>query len=225
MSLFLDERIEEQIIDPVNDQITFTYPWIIAIPLTTEAVAADDDGIRITNRFGTNYENGEAGWFGMLSTDKIGIHSITSYHNGNGSFRVWNGTCFISYILYSTEELHSEFYSSPKISMIPTPNRDSFKTPDGAMTKFAEAYVQKKLTKIIVFIELLLPAKFFYRPFERNSMFLKHKHCFDFPDNFEDDFRFDFLNKRKDFDFDFSETFQIFYFHILAISKLYALMA
>uniref|UniRef100_A0AC34GG94 BTB domain-containing protein n=1 Tax=Panagrolaimus sp. ES5 TaxID=591445 RepID=A0AC34GG94_9BILA len=134
----------------------------------------------------------------MLSTDKLGIHSITSYHNGNGSFRVWNGTCFISYVLYSTPELHSEFYSSPKISMIPTPTRDSFKSPDGAMTKFAKAIAKKKIAKIVVFIELLLPAKFFYRPFERRVTFMIQKHCFDIPKNIDNDFRFDFL-KRGDF--------------------------
>uniref|UniRef100_A0AC35GHD5 Uncharacterized protein n=1 Tax=Panagrolaimus sp. PS1159 TaxID=55785 RepID=A0AC35GHD5_9BILA len=160
MSLYFEERICEQIIDPENDIITFTYPWIITIP-TNDA----PDALRLTSRFSTNFENGEAGWFGILCHDKIGVHSITSYHNGNGSFRVWNGLCFITYVLYSSNELHSEFYTSPKIELIPTPNRDSFKTADGKMATLSEAVRDKKVTKIAVFIELLLPSRLFYRPF------------------------------------------------------------
>uniref|UniRef100_A0AC35GXB8 Uncharacterized protein n=1 Tax=Panagrolaimus sp. PS1159 TaxID=55785 RepID=A0AC35GXB8_9BILA len=188
MSLYFDERICEQIIDPENDIITFTYPWIITIP-TNDA----PDALRLTSRFSTNFENGEAGWYGILCHDKIGVHSIATYYNGNGLFRVWNGLCFITYILYSSNELHSEFYTSPKIELIPTPNRDSFKTADGEMAKFSEAVGDKKVSKIAVFIELWLPSRLFYRPFERSSLFLGETHCFDIPDDVEHDFRFTFL--------------------------------
>uniref|UniRef100_A0A914Q023 BTB domain-containing protein n=1 Tax=Panagrolaimus davidi TaxID=227884 RepID=A0A914Q023_9BILA len=188
MSLYFEERICEQIIDPENDQITFTYPWITTIP-TNDA----PDDLRLTSRFSTNYENGEAGWFGILCHDKISVHSITSYHNGNGSYRVWNGLCFITYTLYSSNELHSEFYTSPKTELIPTPNRDSFKTADGKMAKFSEAVRDKKVTKIAVFIELLLPSRLFYRPFEKSPLFLGQTHCFDIPEDPEYDFRFTFL--------------------------------
>uniref|UniRef100_A0A914PFT4 BTB domain-containing protein n=1 Tax=Panagrolaimus davidi TaxID=227884 RepID=A0A914PFT4_9BILA len=66
------------------------------------------------------------------------------------------------------------------------------------MARFNDEYQKGKVAKIVIFVEVILPAKFFYRSFDLLLHPLNKKICAEYPENFEEDFRFEFL---KDSDY------------------------
>lgn len=75
----------------------------------------------------------------------------------------------------------------------------TFYTPEGFMSRFVEAMEKRNLSKIVLFIEFHLPLKNFYQPSsERESLWddEKEKEYDEIPNNFENDARLEFMNKR-----------------------------
>uniref|UniRef100_A0AC35GM03 BTB domain-containing protein n=1 Tax=Panagrolaimus sp. PS1159 TaxID=55785 RepID=A0AC35GM03_9BILA len=72
-----------------------------------------------------------------------------------------------------------------------------FNAPDGFMARFDDEYQKGIVAKIVVFVEIIIPAKIFYRPFDLPSHPLNKKKCAEYPENFEKDFS-DYLIKCSD---------------------------
>uniref|UniRef100_A0AC35GG26 Uncharacterized protein n=1 Tax=Panagrolaimus sp. PS1159 TaxID=55785 RepID=A0AC35GG26_9BILA len=109
---------------------------------------------------------------------------------------ILNCGCFVSYKLFYDNDMRFEFYSSKTVSAVRSPqDNGSFFTPDGFMEKFRNAKAEKRIKKIVVFVEIVIPTKFFYTPFKHLSS--SKQLCDKYPTNMEEDFRFAFLKQRK----------------------------
>uniref|UniRef100_A0A914R9C5 Uncharacterized protein n=1 Tax=Panagrolaimus davidi TaxID=227884 RepID=A0A914R9C5_9BILA len=74
-------------------------------------------------------------------------------------------------------------------------NQDWFKTPEGYMAKIMDAINKKTIRRMVIFIELHLPTKYFYRPFEKPTSYLLRSFCDEYPEDMTKDCRFGFMNK------------------------------
>uniref|UniRef100_A0AC35G5W2 Uncharacterized protein n=1 Tax=Panagrolaimus sp. PS1159 TaxID=55785 RepID=A0AC35G5W2_9BILA len=72
---------------------------------------------------------------------------------------------------------------------------DCFKTPEGYMIKIMEAVNKKIIRRMVIFVELHLPTKYFYRPFEKPTSYLLGSFCDEYPEDMTKDCRFGFMNK------------------------------
>uniref|UniRef100_A0A914QB25 MATH domain-containing protein n=1 Tax=Panagrolaimus davidi TaxID=227884 RepID=A0A914QB25_9BILA len=198
MSLYFEERICEQIIDPLNDKIptneqeeddpendkiTFIFPWIFTLPPWNEN---NEDRQYISEKeIITSYHVCGFKWHLKLEHDAFIAH--TSMGDG------WLKTCNVSYNLYSDNDMRHELYSSPKISARFDLHDEEYRTPDGFLTKFNNAYQKREIAKMVIFVELILHAKTFLCPFDLRLNFLYGDVCMEYPEDIENDFRFEFM--------------------------------
>uniref|UniRef100_A0A914R0M4 BTB domain-containing protein n=1 Tax=Panagrolaimus davidi TaxID=227884 RepID=A0A914R0M4_9BILA len=184
MSLFFEERINEQKEDdPENDKITFIFSFAKEIPLVNEN--NEDRQFNCSKTWVTTYNVTFKKWIITLSKNHFYIFPST----GDG----WNATCNVSYNLYYDNDMRFEIYSSPKISAIFNPDHVNFKSPEGFLAKFSDAFQRGKVAKIVVFVELKIPLKHFFRPFDLRLNYFKRKISGEYPENWENDYRFEFL--------------------------------
>uniref|UniRef100_A0AC34GQ45 Uncharacterized protein n=1 Tax=Panagrolaimus sp. ES5 TaxID=591445 RepID=A0AC34GQ45_9BILA len=192
MSLYFAERIKEQKADDRTSEknIVFTFPWILNIPLQGQ-----DEEIEGTV-FATSYKMASFHWNVILVHD----NNLISIYNRD--IDGWNEDCFISYTLYYDSEMRFEYFSSTRIKMNETLCEDGFHTPDGYLTKFIESMFNNRFSKCVIFIELHLPAKYFYQPcFKRELRGIKNEIFDEFSDDFENDFGLEFM-KNGDYIFE-----------------------
>uniref|UniRef100_A0AC34F518 Uncharacterized protein n=1 Tax=Panagrolaimus sp. ES5 TaxID=591445 RepID=A0AC34F518_9BILA len=177
MSLFLEERIAEQEIeDPEKDKIIFTFSLALGINYLHEPGKNKD--IKVHGAFKTTYKMGSEKWHFNLTTKNIVIGTVTdTLLEGNIKDSFWNGICFLSYTLFWDNDMRLELYSSTRIQMVKINDSDLFSTPRGYMSRFAEAFTETKVSRIVMSIELHLPVKYFYYPFERPSNEIWSRNC------------------------------------------------
>uniref|UniRef100_A0AC34EZC3 Uncharacterized protein n=1 Tax=Panagrolaimus sp. ES5 TaxID=591445 RepID=A0AC34EZC3_9BILA len=190
MSLFCVERVDEQIIDDrgTDKNVVFTFPFISNFPIQHHL---------INNCFATSYKMATTYWNVNIRT------GFTSIVVKNAADEKWDGICFISYTLYYDDEMRFEFFSSSKIQMTESLDKFGFQTPDGYMSKFVEGLNNKKFSKCVIFIELHLPAKYFYQPWFKRERFFENEIdiSYQIPDDYENDYRFQFM-KTGDYAFE-----------------------
>uniref|UniRef100_A0A914PFX3 Uncharacterized protein n=1 Tax=Panagrolaimus davidi TaxID=227884 RepID=A0A914PFX3_9BILA len=109
---------------------------------------------------------------------------------------LWNPICNISYSLFYVNDMRFELYSSPKISAIPFRSATAFFTPDEFMTRFYNAFKSGTALKGVIFFEITLSEKIFNRPFDLPLHPLNKKICEEYPENMENDFKFEFMKDR-----------------------------
>uniref|UniRef100_A0AC34FG91 Uncharacterized protein n=1 Tax=Panagrolaimus sp. ES5 TaxID=591445 RepID=A0AC34FG91_9BILA len=105
----------------------------------------------------------------------------------------WHESCYISYTLFYDSEMRFEYFSSTRIKIEEYETDEKFQTPDGYMARFIEAANNKKFSKCVIFIELHLPLKYFYQPYFKRIYTYQSGIIDKFPDDYENDFRFEFL--------------------------------
>uniref|UniRef100_A0AC35GZB4 Uncharacterized protein n=1 Tax=Panagrolaimus sp. PS1159 TaxID=55785 RepID=A0AC35GZB4_9BILA len=170
MSLYFEKRMNEQKEDdPENDKIVFTFPWILRRADLGEPCCLT-----------TSYKFAVTKWWLVLRSNDI---SVSSNHLPDS-----NTICNVSYTLFYDDAMRFELYSSPKVSTIPNPDVNKMLiTPNGFMTKFDDEFQNDKAAKFVIFVELIIPLKYFVPPFGRR------KCCIEYPANFENNFKFAFL--------------------------------
>uniref|UniRef100_A0A914Q4R6 Uncharacterized protein n=1 Tax=Panagrolaimus davidi TaxID=227884 RepID=A0A914Q4R6_9BILA len=190
MSFYFDERIDEEKLEkPLNGKITFIRPFIFAIPSTNEEDG--EDGFHMFARsFRTTHNVLSEGWHMHLTDNVVEIDS--SYREERVFLR--NCECFVSYDLFYDNAMRFLFHSSNRVPAVFFPEDVNFQTPDGFMTKFRDAKEERRIKKIVVYVEIIFPTEYCYRPFKDLSSQL----CDEYPPNMEDDFRFAFL-KQSDY--------------------------
>uniref|UniRef100_A0A914PDN6 BTB domain-containing protein n=1 Tax=Panagrolaimus davidi TaxID=227884 RepID=A0A914PDN6_9BILA len=187
MSLYFEERINEQEEDdPEDDMITFIFPWIFELPPLNEN--NEDRRYICAEEIITSYNVSAFKWHLELRNDTFITYPFYGY--------LWDQTCNVSYNLYSDNEMQNELYSSPKISAIFDTESAEYCTPNGFLTKFNNAYQKREIAKMVIFVELILPAEIFLRPFDLPMPFLNED--MEYPEDIENDFKFEFL---KDSDY------------------------
>uniref|UniRef100_A0AC34EZC6 BTB domain-containing protein n=1 Tax=Panagrolaimus sp. ES5 TaxID=591445 RepID=A0AC34EZC6_9BILA len=193
MSLYFAERVEEHIEDREKDKIVFTFPWMLNI---NGPVNMDEDS-SVGESITTSYKMETTSWDIYLKNNNKTI----LLRNADGED--CNGRCFFSYTLYYDSEMRFEFFSSSRIQLNETINEFGFQTPDGYMSKFVEAVNSKKISKLVLFIEIHIPAKYFYhhRGFEDLERKSKIEINDKIPDDCENNLRFEFM-KNSDFTFE-----------------------
>uniref|UniRef100_A0A914PZF7 BTB domain-containing protein n=1 Tax=Panagrolaimus davidi TaxID=227884 RepID=A0A914PZF7_9BILA len=190
MSLFFEERmIEQKENDPENNKITFIHPWIFTtIPLQNEDNEIGETVHDLCSKMMiTSYNVTAVPW--ILNLFAAGNQIATMAIPAKGF--LWNPICNISYSLFSDNDMRFELYSSPKISAIPY--RNGFYTPEEFMTRFHNAFQNGTALKGVIFFEITLSEKTFNRPFEHPLHRLYKNFCAEYPENMENDFRFEFM--------------------------------
>uniref|UniRef100_A0A914PXY5 BTB domain-containing protein n=1 Tax=Panagrolaimus davidi TaxID=227884 RepID=A0A914PXY5_9BILA len=186
MSLYFEERIdEEKLEEPLNGKITFMRPFIFTL---------DEEDFHMflkTRTFRTTHDVLSISWFMNLTDDDVAIGKEIAVLED--AF-VPNCACFVSYKLFYDNDMRFGFYSSNRVAALwSAENPTAFITPDGFMTRFRDAKAERRIKKIVVFVEIILPTKFFNAPFKYLSPFKQL--CHKYPTNMEKDFRFAFLKK------------------------------
>uniref|UniRef100_A0AC34G5E5 BTB domain-containing protein n=1 Tax=Panagrolaimus sp. ES5 TaxID=591445 RepID=A0AC34G5E5_9BILA len=155
-----------------------------------------DRDLAANTSFTTSYKAGTTQWNICLKTD----YNAIVVKNVNDE--EWDGSCFISFTLYYDAEMRFEFFTSTKIEMDEGGFLEKFSTPEGYMAKFIEAANNKKFSKCVIFIELHLPTTYFYEPTYERELHPDISNIIDeLPDDYENDFRFEFL-KNGDYTFE-----------------------
>uniref|UniRef100_A0A914QHZ9 Uncharacterized protein n=1 Tax=Panagrolaimus davidi TaxID=227884 RepID=A0A914QHZ9_9BILA len=188
MSLFFEERINEQKEDdPENDMITFIFSFAKEIPLVNED---NEDQLFVCSKtWVTTYNFSSKKWIITFYENHFYICPLMDPYD----HYLWNATCNVSYSLYYDNDMRFEIYSSPKISAILNPDNFVFNSPEGFMAKFCDAFQKGKVAKIVVFVELKILSKHFFRPFDLRLNYFKRKISGEYPENWENDYRFEFL--------------------------------
>uniref|UniRef100_A0AC34FHF0 MATH domain-containing protein n=1 Tax=Panagrolaimus sp. ES5 TaxID=591445 RepID=A0AC34FHF0_9BILA len=191
MSLFLQERIKEQESDDrtSDKNIVFTFPWIFNFPFQDPNEENDEDAAAEIS-FTTSYKMGTTHWKICFSNE---YHAI---YVSNSMAEEWNGRCYISYTLYYDAEMRFEFFSSTRVKMEEEYGgyRKNLCTPDGYMTRFIDGMNKKKFSKCVIFVEMHLPLKYFLQPSFKRELYEQKSEISDIlPDDYENDFRFEFL--------------------------------
>uniref|UniRef100_A0A914RDU5 MATH domain-containing protein n=1 Tax=Panagrolaimus davidi TaxID=227884 RepID=A0A914RDU5_9BILA len=189
MSLYFEERMNEQKEDAPNDKIVFTFPWILRrADLGRHFITKPTSYV---SRFiTTGYKFGAMEWGLQLTSNYF---CVDSGRNHPSEFVASNSICNVSYTLFSDDAMRFELYSSPTVTAPFThiqetdANYSALKTPNEFMTKLKDAFQKEQFAKIVIFVELQIPSKYFLPPFGRK------KCCIEYPANFENDFKFGFL--------------------------------
>uniref|UniRef100_A0AC35F0S1 BTB domain-containing protein n=1 Tax=Panagrolaimus sp. PS1159 TaxID=55785 RepID=A0AC35F0S1_9BILA len=215
-ALYFEEAVAERALEPVAGNISFTFAWVIRVP------NIDTDPRMIQTSFGTNYKAGSCEWnvqlrlrnspFSLLGLDRHGRHrSMSQAHilvETARNTKILGGLCNIAYTVYHDDEMRYELYSSTKVAAIPSAGMITdglrFRTPAGGyIEKLTNAFKKHEGKRIAIYIEMVLPSKFFLRHFEESSVFSKKK-LPKYPADIEDDFRFDFI-ENGDYTIKFSD--------------------
>uniref|UniRef100_A0AC34F6L6 MATH domain-containing protein n=1 Tax=Panagrolaimus sp. ES5 TaxID=591445 RepID=A0AC34F6L6_9BILA len=214
MSLYIQDRVKEYGADDRSSDknVVFTYPWIFNFPLQHDGQWMDRDSAAEA-LMTTSYKMGTTHWNICLKNE----YNAIEVRNAFGE--VWDGSCFLSYTLYYDAEMRFEFFSSTRIKMDGNGFMEDFCTPDGYMARFIEAANNKKFSKCVISVELHLPIKYFFQPyFKREFHVTEEKITDNFPDNYENDFRFEFL-KKGDYTFECLDGTVLAYRDILFLSS------
>uniref|UniRef100_A0AC35F5R7 Uncharacterized protein n=1 Tax=Panagrolaimus sp. PS1159 TaxID=55785 RepID=A0AC35F5R7_9BILA len=189
MSLYFEERMNEQKGDyPENDKIVFTFPWILTMPWLNEDNT--DRQIICEREMVTSLNITTIPWQISLTNDEISVVPLKVF--------LWNPICNVSYSLFYDDEMRYELYSSKKMSAIFNPDDVEFNTPEGFLTKFNDEFQKGKVAKIVIFVEVILSSKTFFYPFDHPLHYFYEKVCEEYPEDWENDFRYEFL---KDCDY------------------------
>uniref|UniRef100_A0AC34FVB4 BTB domain-containing protein n=1 Tax=Panagrolaimus sp. ES5 TaxID=591445 RepID=A0AC34FVB4_9BILA len=193
MSLYIAERVKEQKADDQESDknIVFTCPWILNFPLQNDGQWMDRDSAAEAPMT-TSYQMATIHWNICLKNE----YNAIVINNENFEEYLKNGSCYISYTLFYDAQMRFEYFSSTRIKMEEHGYREDFCTPDGYMTRFIEAANNKKFSKCVIFVELHLPTKYFYQPPLKRKIFSYGEEISDIlPNDFENDFRFDYFKK------------------------------
>uniref|UniRef100_A0AC34FAI7 Uncharacterized protein n=1 Tax=Panagrolaimus sp. ES5 TaxID=591445 RepID=A0AC34FAI7_9BILA len=203
MSLYIQDRVKEQESDDIRSdkKVVFTKPWIINFPIQIQNPdEVNNEEVAAETYFKTSYKMSSTSWNVYLKND------YTKIFVKNACYEKWKGDFFISYTLYYDAEMRFEFFSSTRTQMIVKRSEQGvgkmFQTPKGYMTRFIEAANNKKFSKCVISIEVHLPIKYFLQPSFKRDIFGSENEISDkLPDDYENDFRFEFL-KNSDYLFE-----------------------
>uniref|UniRef100_A0A914R2H7 MATH domain-containing protein n=1 Tax=Panagrolaimus davidi TaxID=227884 RepID=A0A914R2H7_9BILA len=200
-SLYFEEAVAERELEPIGENISFTHGWVIRVP------NGDEEQRLVQTSFGTNYKFGTCEWNVRLCSRRSPF-GLTNLGQGTGQrsksyilvetarrTKIPGGSCHIAYTIYYDNDMRYELYSSTKVATIGMVTDGlRFRTPRGNfMEMLTNAFIKNEGKMIVVFIEMILPTRFFFRRFEDLSIFAHHK-LPEYPAHIEDDFRFDFIN-------------------------------
>uniref|UniRef100_A0AC34G9W2 Uncharacterized protein n=1 Tax=Panagrolaimus sp. ES5 TaxID=591445 RepID=A0AC34G9W2_9BILA len=194
MSLYFADRVKEQKADDrgSDKNIVFTKPWIINFPIQNQNPdEMHNEEAAAETSFKTSYKMASTSWNIWLKND------FTAIIIRDACYHKWKGDCFISYTLYYDNEMRFEYFSSTRIQMdeiFTEYGYGKFQTPEGYMTRFIGGMNKKKFSKCVIFVELHLPTKYFLQPSLKTSYGAELSDKL--PDDYETDFRFEFLKNR-----------------------------
>uniref|UniRef100_A0AC34F1A6 BTB domain-containing protein n=1 Tax=Panagrolaimus sp. ES5 TaxID=591445 RepID=A0AC34F1A6_9BILA len=205
-ALYFVEALEERALEPIPENISFTFGWVFSVP------NADADTRMIQTSFGTNFKAGACEWNVQLrlrqspfSLTGLGHHRRRPHHSMSQAHimvetarntKILGGSCLIAYTVYHDDDMRLELHSSPKVAAVASSGMITdglrFRTPSGQyIEKLVAAFKKNEGKKIVVYIEMILPSRYFLRHFEETSVFA-HRRLHGYPSDIEEDFRFDF---------------------------------
>uniref|UniRef100_A0A914QS18 BTB domain-containing protein n=1 Tax=Panagrolaimus davidi TaxID=227884 RepID=A0A914QS18_9BILA len=175
-----------------KQKINFIYPWILPppSPLRSDEDNNDKPIFNKGRRIITSYNVTAIEWELYFTNDRLMVFTSTDFF--------CNPICNVSYKIFSHMDV--ELYSSPvtsALSLDPVPQigaNTMFGTPDGFMDELKGVCKTTAVGKVVIVVELLLPLKIFFRPFDHPLHPLNKEICAKYPENMQKDFTFEFLN-------------------------------